>query len=275
MHALFHSRLNKGLIRIFLFYLIFLCHFELSARSLEVVQDSVATEKAVTRDYWKKDAFDDVVKDTPIDFTDTLTIANYLRIEKKYNSTEFDYHEENVDRVSFWTKLKRRINQFLESLFPKWGYQSNKVTENVLIFLGIVALVFVIYRLVFSGNRVLGIDKKESLIDEPLFVEKNLERVDLDSYIQRAIESEKFELAIRYLYLANLQTLTKKGYIEWDYRKTNNEFLNEIQDDNLKRRFQETTSIFNHVWFGEFEINVHQFELYKIDFLDFKNQISR
>lgn len=266
---------HKSLIRISLFFLIFLCHFELCARSLEVVQDSVAKEKIVTREYWKKDAFDDVAKDKPIAFADTLAATDYLRIEKKYNSAEFDYHEDHVDRLSFWKKLQRRINQFLESLFPKWGYQSDKVTENVLIFLGIAALVYVIYRLVFSGNKVLGIDKKESLIDEPLFVEKNLERVDLDSYIQRAIDSEKFELAIRYLYLSNLQALAKKGYIEWDYRKTNNEFLNEIQDDDLKRRFQETTSIFNHIWFGEFEINVRQFERYKVDFLDFKNQISQ
>lgn len=262
---------NKSLIRLYLFFSIFFSAVRSSAQDSTIVQ---VDKKIEVRDYWKRDAFDDVLKDDSVS-GDTLAEAGYLKIAKKYNSVEFNYKEENVDRLSFWGKLKRRIDQFLDSLFPKREHQSNKFVVNLFIFLGIAALVFIIYKLVFSGNGVMRIDKKEVSINEPQFIEKNLERIDLDSYIQQAVDSEKFELAVRYLYLANLQALASEGYIEWDYRKTNIDFFNEIQDSNLKKGFQETTSIYNYVWFGEFEVNSLRFEQYKSDFSDFKNQIKR
>lgn len=232
-------------------------------------------EKIEVRDYWKKDAFDDVLKGEPPLVSDSLMNVDYSKIHKKYDSIEFGYDEANVDGLSFWKKLQRRINQFWELLFPKWGYQSTEVFQNLLIVLGIGVFVLIVYKLVFSGKRVVMIDEKEVQKNEALFVEKNLERLDLEEYIRRAIDSKRFELAIRYLYLANLQALAKKDYIEWDYRKTNQEFLNEIQDRSLKQGFQETTSIFNFIWFGEFEIDADRFEYYKGIFLNFKNQINR
>jgi len=261
----------QALLRLFFHFLFFFSYFALKAQDSIPVQNE---EKVEVRDYWKKDAFDDVLKDETLLPRDSLVQVDYSRIHKKY-AAEFDYDEANVDGLSFQEKLQRRIKQFLELLFPKWGYQSGKLYQNLFIFLGISILVFVIYKLVFSGKRVLIIDKKEIQQEETLFIEKNLKRLDLKDYIERAIESGKFELAIRYLYLANLQALAKNDFIDWDYRKTNSEFLNEIQDKDLKQRFQETTSIFNFIWFGEFEINAEQFEHYKGVFLNFKNQISK
>lgn len=239
------------------------------------MQGSESEVKIKVRDYWKKDAFDDVLKDTAVSAGGNSVAQRFTQLQKKYRSGEFNYHEESLDRLSFWEKVKRRIDQFLNALFPKLSEQSNTGLEYVLVFSGIFVLVLVMYKLLFSGNNVLMRDSNDDLTNEAQFIEKNLERIDLDNYIRKAIDNGKFELAIRYLYLSNLQALAKKGYIDWDYRKTNNDFLNEIRHDDLKRRFQETTAVFNYVWFGEFEIDASRFERYKLSFLDFRNQINR
>jgi len=269
---LFYSPGFKNVFWLFFFILLFFFPFDLSAQDFTVLQNG---EKIKTRDYWKKSAFDDVKREHPIVLVDRNAEVQSKRIEKIYSSEEFNYQEERVDRLSFLAKLERRINQFFKSIFPTWTYQSNKGVENLLIFLGVIALVYIIYRLVFSGNAILRIDKKEVLANGSQFIEKNLERIDLDTYLKQAIDGKKFDLAVRYLYLANLQALAKEDYIKWDHRKTNSDFLNEIQDGDLKQKFQETTSIFNYVWFGELEVNIHLFEEYKADFLDFKNHISK
>lgn len=265
----------KGLHQSLVIFLLIFSQSALSAQDSTVVEKPVDTVKVKVRDYWKKDAFDDISKDTNISGVDTLAAERYAHMQKKYRAEEFNYQEEDIDRLSFWAKLKRRLDQFLDSLFPRRSDAPSKGMEYVLVFGGIIALVVVVYKLLFSGNTVLMRNKNDDLDDEPQFIEKNLERVDLESYIQKAIDSEKFELAIRYLQLANLQALAKRGYIDWDYRKTNNDFLNEIKNQDLKKQFQETTSVFNYVWFGEFEIDTSKFERYKLSFLNFRNQIDR
>jgi len=263
-------------LRLLLFSAILLSNNKLSAFNTPLVADSLeARGSSVVREYWKEEAFDDVLKDELRSVEDTLLGVGFSVIKEKYNSEEFNYDEATVNHLSFWDRLERRISQILGTLFPKWGYQSDKVTENILVFLGIFALAYIIYRLLFSGNRILMKNTSETTAEEALLIEKNLESVNLDDYIQRAINGEKFELAIRYLHLANLQALAKSGHVVWDYRKTNSEFLYEIKNDDLQTGFRRTTSIFNYVWFGDFKIDAAQFERHKVDFIDFRNQISK
>lgn len=251
----------------------FLCLFFIGTNKAAYAQDSLGNKKPKV-EYWKKDAF----KDYPTDSFQLKRRHNsdeFKNIRKKYAGNEFNYQENKRDRLSFIEKLSRRINQFFNNLFPNWSANTNKAVIYLLILLGIFALAFLIYKIVFSGNKVWLKEKKETVEGEAAFLEKNLERIDLAQYIEKAIEADEFELAIRYLHLQNLQALAKKGLINWDYRKTNADFLKEIKQEEIKLGFQETTTLFNYIWFGKFEIDVVKFEQYKNDFINFKKQIER
>lgn len=224
--------------------------------------------------YWERDAYKNFQKDT-IALKDSSVTKEYKDLSKKYTGNEFNYQENKRDRLSLLEKISRRINQFFDDFFPDWSRSTSTAMIYLLVLLGIAALIFIIYKVVFSGNKVWAKEKKEDTESEVLYLEKNLENIDIAQYIQKAIEAKNFELAIRYLHLENLQALAKKGFITWDYRKTNADFLQEMKQEDLKQQFSKTTLLFNYIWFGKFEIDAEKFEEYKQDFINFKNKISR
>lgn len=251
-------------------FLLFPILFSTEGGSKVWAQDTIVTENIP---YWKKNAYTSY----PVEHTaiDTHATQEFNKIKERYSSNDFNYLENQRNRLSLFEKLSRRINQFFNSLFPNWSRNTSTTIIYLLVLLGIIALLFVIYKIVFKGNKVWQKEQKEDLASEVLYLEKNLENIDIAQYIQKAIEAHNFELAIRYLYLENLQSLAKKGIIEWDYRKTNTDFLEEIKQEDLKQQFKNTTLLFNYIWFGKFEIDAEKFELYKQDFINFKNKINR
>lgn len=224
--------------------------------------------------YWEKDAYKNFQKDT-IALKDSSATMEYKLLSNKYTGNEFNYTENKRNHFSLFEKIMRRINQFFDDFFPNWSRNTSTAMIYLLVLLGIVALIFIIYKVVFSGHKVWTKEKKEDTESEVLYLEKNLENIDIGQYIKKAIEAKNFELAIRYLHLENLQALARKGFIVWDYRKTNEDFLQEIKQADLKQQFSKTTLLFNYIWFGKFEINTEKFEGYKQDFINFKNRINR
>lgn len=239
--------------------------------SLTIKADSISKSQSKI-EYWKKDAYQGIPKDT-LYAADTLNAKAFQQINKKYRSNEFNYEEDKIDRLSFWDRLSRRISQFFESLFPNWTKKTGDTLLYLLIFLGIAAIVFTVYRIVFSKNKIFLKEKKEASGTQVDFIERNLESIDIDHYINQALQEKEWNLAIRYLHLANLQLLARKGLIEWDYRKTNQDFLAELKTESLKNGFQKTTDTFNYVWFGGFELDKERFEQLQQDFIHFKNEI--
>ena len=234
-------------------------------------QDSTNEE---TISYWEKDAYKSYKVDS-VKVKDTSSSNTFNDFNKRYSGNEFNYDENKRAKFTLFEKISRRINQFFNSLFPNWSRNTSTAIIYLLVLIGIVALLFVIYKVVFKGNKVWIKEKAESIEGEALYLERNLENIDIAQYINKAIEAQNYELAIRYLHLENLQALAKKGIIAWDYRKTNEDFLQEIEQEDLKQQFKDTTLLFNYIWFGKFEINAEKFEQYKQDFINFKNKINR
>ncbi len=271
----FKKRENKSIkISRFSTCLFFVLLLSLANLSYIYGQEGSLEKEGGNIEYWKKDAFIEIpIESLNIDPSESKQKSK--EIIQKYNSQEFNYYEDTKDNFSFWERIERRISQIINALFPNLSAQSHKATLYVLIIFGIAALVFTVYKVVFSGKKVIGKELKEKEKSELRFIEKNLEHVDLEGYFNKAMNENNYDLAIRYLHLSNLQALSLKGIIEWNYRKTNTDFLNEIKDKDLQERFQQSTSIFNYVWFGNFKLDKNQFENYKNELLDFKNQIHR
>jgi hypothetical protein len=222
--------------------------------------------------YWKKDAYSQFKTDTNF-IDDKSVLTSYETTKDKYNSANFDYNEKSINNTSFFGRIKKWLNDFFESLLPDWNVDMSNVMMYILIALGCVALAFVFYKIFFSKNRLFQRERKEATEDDIQFVEKNLQSVDIQPYIQQAIDDKEWNKAIRYLHLLNLQILAQKEIIQWDYRKTNREFITEISNPTWKAEFEKTTELFNYIWFGDFTLSKEEFERYQADFIHFKNQI--
>ncbi len=222
--------------------------------------------------YWEKGAYDTFPSDS-LFVEDRQVSRKFESVQQKYDSHEFNYDEQKVEGLSFFERVKNWLNQFLESFLPDWGGISETTVLYLLIALAVFAILFTLYKLFFSRNKSVQRKVKESEEADFKFVERNLENVSIDEYLQEAIQKQQWDVAIRYLHLQNLQLLAKKGIIVWDYRKTNQEFLLEIKDEKIKENFRKTTTLFNYVWFGKFDIDQATFDTFQTDFIRFKNEL--
>jgi len=64
---------------------------------------------------------------------------------------------------------------------------------------------------------------------------------------------------VRYYYLLALQKLSGKEYIQWEAQKTNHDYIFEIEDQTLRYRFTHITSIYDYIWYGNFNVDNHAF----------------
>lgn len=202
--------------------------------------------------------------------TDSL----FEKVQSKYNSDEFDYHDVKKEGATFFERLQKWISKLIKKFLPNFSSASEDTIVTILRILGLLAILLVIYTLFFTKNSIFRREKAEKFTGDIAYIEQHLESVDIKSYLDEAIRTEKWNDAIRYLQLANLQLLAKKGWITWDHRKTNQELMNEISDENIRNRFKSTTSIFNYVWFGDFKIDKEEFDRFYRDFNHFKSTIS-
>ena len=203
-----------------------------------------------------------------------VDIVTYTELIKRYQGEEFDYDKNSPNRIGLFKKILERLGRMLDNLFPAREYfQFADVVYKVLAVAALVIFLWIIYRVLFSGKRLLAKDKNdEDVSDEVKFVEKNLLDIDLTSYIENAKKEGDFALAIRYLNLLNIQLLAKRELIHWKYTKTHVELIEEIEHEELKRDFTRNVNIYNRVWYGNMAIDKAKYEEYAPCFLTFQSK---
>lgn len=224
-------------------------------------------------EYWKKDYYKDIPR---VDYLSSSSSQTFTDVIERYQSKEFEYIESISDKISIWKSIKDWIGNFFSDLFPKVDSSPANWVYDLLGILGALLVVFILYKLFFSGKQFI-VDPKESQDDEESvvdFVEKNLLDVDINNYLKNAIQDNNYPLAIRYQQLLNIQLLAKKDVISWNQTKTNLELTDEIQNENLRSDFKQCSSLFDHVWFGEFEISKSQFDQISMQFQEFQRRWS-
>ena len=148
--------------------------------------------------------------------------------------------------------------------------------EWVHIFLWLLAagfILFILYKL-FLGDSLF---KKEPATSQPgqkEEVENVLQAGGYDRLINEAVRDKNFRLAIRFLYLQVLQTLSQAGAIEFTTDKTNYEYVRELYHKPYQPSFALLTLNYEYVWYGRFEINEALFEKLRKEFNEF-HQITR
>ena len=91
---------------------------------------------------------------------------------------------------------------------------------------------------------------------------EDIEGVDLDALLERALAAQHYRDAARFLYLLALQALTARGLIDWQKNKTNREYLRELRRtsrSDLDRPFADVTRLFEWIWYGEATVDAARF----------------
>lgn len=195
--------------------------------------------------------------------TDSSTRSvNYFKdhIKERYNSSAFDYSSNDTGGMNL---LELGFSKFFRWMRDVFGFDIdvNYKTLEYIVYalLGLLVLYLLIKFLLRAPIQSLF--KSESkTIDSIHFTEESLEETNFDKLIKKALKKDNFRLATRFHFLKSLQLLSKYEYINWNFDKTNSEYINEIQQPPTKQLFRQVAYVYDYVWYGEFPIDQERYD---------------
>ncbi len=210
---------------------------------------------------------------SPLQF-DREKIASYKK------QPEFDYTEE-VAQESWWTKFKRYV-QLQWQRFLNWLFGDHEPGGLVLFLLEILPYLILAGILIFAVWLFIKLNPGGSYLSNPkagsVFLNEEEEIVqsrDIRKLIDEAVAADNFRLAVRYQYLLILQQLSQTGYIDYQFPKTDEEYLDEIEKKPLKIQFKKITRIYDFIWYGSFEVTSENYPKAKNEFEKMQQLINR
>lgn len=209
--------------------------------------------------------YDETTELQPVEF-------NTSKIEEYRNSPEFDYL--NIEeKDSWWTRFKKWINAWYNKIV-NWifgDYKANRLLAFIidifpylLLFL-LVGIIAWLFSRLNPGRRMLQTTRNsEVFLTEEEELVKN---EDLPGLLREAVKNGNFRLAVRYYYLSELSKLDQLSLIEYEYQKTNRDYVNELKDEIIRKHFAEVTKLYEFIWYGSFKVSEADFRLAEKGFI--------
>lgn len=211
--------------------------------------------------------------------TEPIERREYDNLNDRYNGEEFIY-ERTIENSGWWSRFKQWLSDFFKDLFNfNSDAQASDFTDVALKIFYVVIFLLVVFFIVKAiinkeGHWVFGKSSDKSII--PVTdIENNIYEADFKSLIASAENDNNYRLAVRYYYLWLLKTLSEAEIIDYDVEKTNSDYYLEIDNNSTKEEFSYTSYLYNYIWYGEFDIDDHQFQKAKDAFTHFLKSIKR
>ncbi len=195
---------------------------------------------------------------------DSTKVKQYKPVERdftqnpkeKYTGSDFEYRE-NYNQISNFERFTRWLKRQLS--FPKI---SNKYGEwviyTVYFICGVIVLLafYIIGKFIAKNKGRLLFAKEAKNIEIPHEeIIEDIHEIDFTQIIAQHELQANYRAALRYQFLKLLKSYADAGKIQWTQEKTNADYLHELQNPDEKKHFQRAVYIFEHVWYGDFEIN--------------------
>jgi len=215
-------------------------------------------EMETASDIFVNDSFD----------ADTLELRQFRDgYKEKYGSNDFDYKEKKEEKSAFVKLLERLFRNSTENtdggtaLFFIWLF---RIIILICILYGVYVLVSVM-----MGKKGTWFFKKSDVKRLTYGIaEEDIAGTDYHQLIQSAVNDSDFRSAVRYHYLFTLQKLSGKGHIDFHRDKTNTDYRYEIKEKNLAGAFGYVSYIYDHAWYGAFDMTERDYRMASVAFDD-------
>ena len=68
--------------------------------------------------------------------------------------------------------------------------------------------------------------------------------------------------------------MSEKEYISWEIQKTNEDYINELDKEELKSKFTKITRFYDYIWYGDFQIDQANYLKAETYFSKLKNYLD-
>lgn len=196
------------------------------------------------------------------------------------DNPEFDYSEKR-QQDNWWTRFKSYVSlqyhRFLQWLFE--DYQTNSFIQFLIQTIPYLILGGILYFAIWIFNRMnpatvmLG-EKAEGKVflseEEEIIRSQNISQL-----MDQAVAGGNYRLAIRYYFLWILQQLTERNIINYEFSKTDTDYLSEIKEPALQQQFRKLSRIYDYFWYGNFEATFEHFERSKREFQQMQEIVKK
>lgn len=157
---------------------------------------------------------------------------------------------------------------------PDFSNSDGSFWKILLIIIGVLLLSILIYHLFIKNankkeEKVAPVDYAYDELDPSTLTKSQIE-IDLE----QAIQQKDFRLAIRIYYTLILKALIEKNWIKWENKKTNLNYLLEMQSRHEKGDFETSVRVFEWVWYGKHEPKEEEFNTVQRFFKSFYNRLK-
>ncbi|MGE5845411.1 MAG: hypothetical protein ACM34O_01720 [Ignavibacteria bacterium] len=191
---------------------------------------------------------------------------NKFKKDKEFNYTEAKGPSNLLELLSAW------INEQIMKLIQSKGF--GIFQEYLSYFIAAAALLIV--TIILSKNKLGNIVYGTKDADFTTFREtcEDINKIDFDALISSSLINKEFKIAARYHYLKSLKLLSDNKLIDWQINKTNKQYIYEILNAELKKSFQELTSIFEWIWYGDYPLEESSFYEIQKNFRNFYSMVE-
>lgn len=214
----------------------------------------------------------EIIYNAPVD-SSAVDVRDFSdsKLQSLKEDPDMNYRQPPTIAESLWDRFWMWVGELLQSIFDNaihtnWG--------RVIVYAIGIALLIVIVMMILKVNafRVLygaeGSKLKAGVLDE------NIHEMNFEKLIQEAITTQDYRKGIRLLFLYALKVLSDKHLINWESGKTNNEYVSELKQPELKTGLNELSFYFDYAWYGNFNISEEMFTKVQRIFVNWKEKID-
>lgn len=203
--------------------------------------------------------------------------------QKQFDDGEWQSLQKSLDYSKKKPEPQPQTEKSAPFSFPE--FSAPPVLERMFKLLAFVILVgllsWLMYQLIKKTNITidtesghgLGNNQAKGLVSLEKLAEQ-LDKHDINPYIEQAEKDRNYPLAVRLHFLALLKKLYEKELIHWKKNYTNNTYLNQMRGKNTFAQFKMLTSAYERIWYGDRHPDFEEYEGLREQFLAFQSDVS-
>jgi len=211
---------------------------------------------------------------TSIYVADTMAVQprnfDESTLEEIRRDKDFDYSEPPTVGESLWDRFWRWVGQIISEIFrgaisTNWG--------RIFLYLGCLVVLIVVVMAVLKVDAFKVLFKGADVASVKGVFHENIHTMDFEGLISESINKKDFRNGVRLVFLYSLKLLSDGQHIHWEAGKTNHDYLEELNVNELKPGLGELSFYFDYAWYGGFHVSETQFQRVQNIFNDWKGNI--